>query len=57
MEEHDRALAERQIEAVVTMTTAADHLRGSVDLLHGMMSQLMAVLARLEARLGHVPAE
>lgn len=48
MDEAAKALIARQIEAMMAMATAADHLRLAVEQLQGSVTQLTALVLRVK---------
>jgi len=57
MDEHEKAIATRQVDALVALTTAVAQLHAIVESLHGSVLHIAALAMRLEARLGDAPAE
>jgi len=57
MDEDEKAMRIRQIEAMVTMATAADQLRESVRELCGAIATLTGMVVRLETRGSQLDAE
>jgi hypothetical protein len=48
MDEATKAIIVKQIEAMVSMATAADHLRMAVEQLQNTVTQLTALLIRMK---------
>lgn len=56
MDEREKVIAARQVDALVALTTTVDQLRDVVVLLNNSVTQLTAIAMRLEAKFDAVPA-